>query len=210
MIDQAFILSGIALLTLARGWFLKSHPVQRDVREAFLPSSKRLHAADFFRRPRSVEVRNVFLLLPYGTLWFAVNLPMIHLARFEGRRWTYLIALVDCVFLWLSFRLGLISALVYAGMSTFMLVKAPWNVSILWLIMCGVFSWIFLVLAPAAKLPLAIPVRMGKRVQGLLFYQHNYFYYGLLGVLWLFVGWRTLLPWLFAGTWLAQVVSFGL
>jgi hypothetical protein len=207
-ISELFIVSGIVLLTIGRLWYLKTHPVQRDVREAQLPMSKRLHFADFFRRPRSDDIKQSFVVLPYGTLWFAINVPLMHIAGFQGRRWTYTLALIDMPFIWLSFSLGLLSGLLYMVLSTFMLVKGPWNVSILWLTILGVFSWIFLILAPAAKLPIGTPMRLGKRVQGLLFHQHNYVYYTLLGVFWLFVLWRTLLPWLFAGTWLGQLASF--
>src|SRR4029077_18232296 len=129
--------------------------------------------ADFFRKPESQDVRDIFRTLPYGTLWFAINLPLMHIVKFRERRWTYLLALIDAPITWLSFRLGLLSGVVYMMLSTFMLFQAPWNQSILWLIMLGVLSWVFLLLAPVAKLPVGIPMRLGKRVQGLLFHQRN-------------------------------------
>ena len=42
-----------------------------------------------------------------------------------------------------------------------------------------------------------------------MFHQHNYVYYSLLGLSWLFVLWRTLLPWFLVGTWVGQLVSAG-
>lgn len=206
-LTQLYILSGIALLTLVRLWVLRIRPIQRDVTIAQLPFSKRLHISDFFRRPRSPDIRVVFDVLPYGTLWFAINVPLMHIAGFDGRRWTYLLAVLDVAFVWLSFQLGFVGGLLYVVLSTFMLIKGPWNLSILWLTTLAIFSWIFLVLAPAAKLPIGTPVRLGRRVQGLLLHQHNYVYYSLLGVYWLFVAWRTLLPGLFAGT-LGYLVTF--
>jgi hypothetical protein len=208
LISQAMLLLGIALVTIVRLWYLRISPVQRDVRDAQLPFSKRLRFADFFRRPKSQEIRDSFQVLPYGVLWFAVNVPLMHVAGFDGKRWTYLIALIDAPFVWASFRLGYLGALLYIALSTFMLIKGPWNLSILWLIVLGVFSWVFLALAPVAKLPFGIPMRLGKRVQGLLFHQRNYVYYSLLGVMWAFVFWRSVLPWLFAGTWLGQIADF--
>ncbi len=209
IVSQVYLISGIVLLTIGRLLYLKVSPVQRDVREAQLPLSKRLRISDFFRRPKSQDVRDSFRTLPYGSLWFAINLPLMHLVRFHERRWTYLIAVIDIPFVWASFKLGLIGGLVYVGLSTFMLFQAPWNESILWLTILGAFSWVFLVLAPVAKLPVGIPMRLGKRVKGLLFHQRNYIYYGLLAILWLYVAWRTILPWLFTGTWLGQLASFG-
>lgn len=131
-------------------------------------------------------------------------------AKFDGRKWSYAMALLDIPFVWLSFRLGLVGVLVYAGINTFNLFKAPWNVSIVWLIICALFSWIFLILAPLAKLPLGIPTWVWGHVRQALLYQKNPYYYGLLGVLWLFVAWRTLLPGLFADTLLGQIASLAL
>ena len=111
------------------------------------------------------------------------------------------------LFIWVSFQLGLVAGTIYIVLGTFQLAKAPWNVCINWLTICGIFSWVFLILAPVAKLPIGIPMRQGKRVQGLLFHQHNYVYYSFLGVLWLFVFWRTIIPWFLTGTWLSQVVG---
>lgn len=151
-----------------------------------------------------------FRTLPYGTLWFAINLPVMHLAGFQARRWTYFLSFIDVPFIWLSFSLGLLGGLLYVGISTFMLLQAPWNLSILWLTVLGIVFWVFLILAPIAKLPIGIPMRLGNRVKSLLFHQRNYVYYGLLGLLWLFVAWRTLLPSFLAATWLGQLVSFGI
>jgi hypothetical protein len=207
VLDPLVIIAGILFLTLGRLWYLKISPVLRDVVISQVPFSKRLRVGDFFRRPKSQDVRDSFRVLPYGILWFAINVPLMRVARFDGRGWTYVIAVIDAGFIWVSFSLGLLAGLAYAGLSTFMLFRAPWNVSILWLTILGIFSWIFLILAPVAKLPVGIPMRMGKRVQGLLFHQRNYIYYSLLGLMWLFVLWRTLLPWLFEGTLLGQIVS---
>ena len=207
MMDQTIILSIIALLTFARLWYLKVHPVQRDIQEAIVPFSSRLQVADFFRRPRSRQIWESFNIVQYGVIWYAINLPIMRITNFNPRRWTYAVALVDVPFLWLSFRLGPVGALVYAGVTTFNLLKAPWNVSILWLVICAVFSWIFLILAPLAKLPIGVPVLVWGHVKGAIVYKKNPYYYGMLAVLWLFVAWRTLLPGLLADTWLGHIVS---
>jgi hypothetical protein len=208
VIDQLFIIPTIAVLSIGRLWYLRAHSVQRDVRDAILPLSSRLHAADFFRRPRSEDVRFAFWIVQYGVIWYAINLPLMRLARFEGRKWTYALCLLDVIFVWFSFNLGLVGALIYITLNTINLFKAPWNVSIFWLIVLGVFSWVFLVLAPIAKLPIGIPTKVWGHVRQALFYQKNPYYYGLLGLFWIFVAWRTLVPWFLAGTWLGQIASF--
>jgi len=206
-IDPLLVVLGIVLLTLARLWYLRTSEVQRDVREAIIPLTSRLHFADFFRRPRSEDIRFVFWIVQYGILWYAINLPLMHLSGLNGRRWAYALALIDGVCVWLSFRLGLMGALLYIAINTVNVLKAPWNVSILWLTLLGVYSWVFLILAPIAKLPIGIPTRAWGHVRQVLFHQKNPYYYGLLGVFWLFVFWRTILPWLFAGTFLGQLAS---
>jgi len=204
---ELYIVLGIIALTLLRFGYVRTHPVLRDVHVAQIPFSKRLTARDFFRRPITPEVRQSFDVLPYGTLWFAINLPLMHLTNFGEREWSYALAVLDIPFILLSFQLGLIAGLLYVALSTFQLFKAPWNMCINWLTICGVFSWVFLILSPITKLPVGVPVRQAKRVQGLLFHQHNYLYYSLLGILWLFVFWRTLLPGFLGGTWIGQLVS---
>jgi len=118
-----------------------------------------LKAADFFRRPRSKEVRGSFHVLPHGAIWFGINLPLMHLTGFGERKWSYSLTLLDTIFIWLSFQLGFAAGLLYMIVGTFRLFKAPWNVCINWLTICRIVSWIFLVLAPAANLPVGIPLR---------------------------------------------------
>ena len=207
MMDPILLFIGIAVLTVGRFWYIRANPVQRDVHDFILPLSKRLHGADFFRRPKSEEIRFSFWIVQYGVIWWAINLPLMNLARFDGRRWGYIMAVLDIPFLWLSSGLGAVGLLIYAGINTFNLLKAPWNVSIVWLIMCAVFSWVFLLIAPIAKLPLGIPTWVWGHVRQALLYQKNPFYYGLLGVLWLFVAWRTLIPGVLSDTFLGQVAS---
>ncbi len=209
MISQFVLIPGIITLCLLRVGYVRTRPIQKDVRDAFVPCSRRLHFKDYFRPPISFEVKDAFWGMPYGFIWHAINIPLMHLAGFDGKRWVYIIGLVDGVFIWISFLVGPVGALVYIGISSFHLLRAPWNVSILWIIILGVFSWIFLVIAPVAKLPFGIPVPNPRRLGQLLTHQHNALYYGTLGVLWLLVLWQTLLPQLFAGTLLGEMAALG-
>src|SRR5436309_15866791 len=105
--------------------YLRSRPVHKDVREAQIPYSILLRPSDFFKRPRSSEARDSFCVLPYGTLWYAINLPLMHLTGIDGRKWTYSLATLDNLFVRISFRLGFSAALMYLGIGTFLLFKAP-------------------------------------------------------------------------------------
>src|SRR6266849_1715017 len=117
MVDQLLVFAGIASLTLTRLAYVRLRQVQRDVQLAILPLSKRLSPRDFFRRPRSEDIRFAFWIVQYGVIWYAINLPLMHLAKFDGRRWVYAMILLDIPFIWFSFRLGLIVALIYAGVN---------------------------------------------------------------------------------------------
>ncbi len=208
VIYQLFILAGIAILTSARLWYLKTHPIKKDVTHAIIPLLRHLHAADFFRSPRSAEVRSAFWEVHYGALWYYINLPLIHLTSFDARSYNYLLALLDVPFIWISFQFHLVGGLLYMAVGTFFLFRAPWNMSIMWLIICSIFSWVFLILAPVAKLPILTPTNVWGHVRIAMTYYHNPYYYGLLGILWLFVGWRVLLPTLFSGIWIGQIATF--
>ena len=131
---------------------------------------------------------------PYGIVWYVMNLPIGKLVNYDGRKWMIVLALVDSIFLWLSQAIGLIGFAAYLLIGTFQLLRAPWNVTINWIILTGQFYWWFLIIAPIAKLPVGLPLHsFGDTGRG-LFYQHNYVYYGLLGTLWLIVLFSVFLP----------------
>src|SRR5437867_13136325 len=112
MIDQVSIPS-VGILPVGRLLYLRSRPVQRDVREAQIPYSRRLRPSAFFKRPRPSEARDSFWVLPYGTLWYAINLPLMHLTGFDGRKWTYSLAILDSFDVCISFSLAFSGPLMY-------------------------------------------------------------------------------------------------
>jgi len=94
-------------------------------------------------------------------IWYAINLPIVSAARYNGRLWIVVLALVDAAVLWYSSQVlgfAVFVALVLIG--TFQLLRAPWDASINWLIVMAPISWIFLALAPIAKLPMRLPVQV--------------------------------------------------
>ena len=97
------------------------------------------------------------------------------------------LALIDGLFLGYAAVLGIEVFIAYALIGTFQLLRAPWNVSIDWLIVLAPISWVFLILAPIAKLPFGLPFQVWRYTERAIGHQHNYIYFGLLGTLWFIV-----------------------
>ena len=174
------IIATIAIVTAVRTFWIATRPLPHDVQPAIMVGLRRI------LRVLSSEVK-VEGNAPYGLVWYGINLPFAKLAAYDGRRWMIALALVDSLFLWLSQTLGLLGFAAYLFIGTFQLLRAPWNVTIDWIIVLGPIAWWFLIIAPIAKLPIGLPLHaFGDTGRG-LFYQHNYIYYGLLGTLWLIV-----------------------
>lgn len=173
------IVSVVVLLTVFRlAWILKQ-PVHKDIRFYILPGLSNLR--------KILRYDPEFSYVPYGLLWYAINAPIVRAGRHSGRAWMSALAVVDGFFLWYSSILGLALFVAYAAIGTFQLLRAPWNVSIDWLIMLAPVSWIFLILAPIAKFPVGLPVQVWGYTERAIGHQHNYIYFGLLGTLWLIV-----------------------
>lgn len=174
------IVGAIFALTVFRlGWILK-RPVPKDIPFYILPGLSNLRK--LFRYDPG------FSYVPYGLIWYALNVPIVRALRYNGRLWMAVLALIDVAFLWYSSQvLGLTVFIAYILIGTFQLLRAPWNASINWLIVLAPISWIFLILAPIAKLPVGLPVQVWGYTERAIGHQHNYIYYGLLGTLWLIV-----------------------
>lgn len=167
------------LLTgLRLAWILRQ-PVHKDIKFYILPGLSNLW--------KVLRYDPGFSYVPYGLLWYAVNVPIIRAARYNGRIWMAVLAIVDGFFLWYSNVLGFALFVAYALIGTFQLLRAPWNVSINWLIVLAPISWIFLILAPIAKFPVGLPLKVWGYTERAIGHQHNYIYFGLLGTLWLLV-----------------------
>lgn len=174
------ILSGIALVTILRLVWILKRPVHKDITFYILPGLSNLR--------KIVRYDPGFSYVPYGLIWYAINVPIVRAVRYSGRLWIAVLALIDTIFLWYASQsLGLTVFFVYVLIGTFQLLRAPWNASINWLIMLAPVSWIFLVLAPIAKFPVGLPLRVWTYTERAIGHQHNYIYFGLLGTLWLIV-----------------------
>src|SRR5713226_8115018 len=169
----------IALTVFRLVWILK-RPVPKDIPFYILPGLSNLR--------KLLRYDPDFSSVPYGLSWYAINVPIVLATRYNGRLWIAVLALIDIAFLWYSSEsLGLSVFVAYVLIGTFQLLRAPWNASINWLIVLAPISWIFLALAPIAKLPVGLPVQVWGYTERAIGHQHNYIYYGLLGTLWLIV-----------------------
>jgi len=174
------IIGAIVLLTVFRlAWILK-RPVHKDITFYILPGLSNLR--------KILRYDPDFSYVPYGLIWYVINVPIVRAVRYSGRLWITVLALIDIVFLWYANEfLGLAIFLAYILIGTFQLLRAPWNGSINWLIILTPVSWIFLLLAPIAKFPVGLPVQVWRYTERAVGHQHNYIYFGLLGTLWLIV-----------------------
>ncbi|TMI18964.1 hypothetical protein E6H33_00500 [Candidatus Bathyarchaeota archaeon] len=174
------IIGAIVLLTVFRlAWILK-RPVHKDITFYILPGLSNLR--------KILRYDPDFSYVPYGLIWYVINVPIVRAVRYSGRLWITVLALIDIVFLWYANEfLGLAIFLAYILIGTFQLLRAPWNASINWLIILTPVSWIFLLLAPIAKFPVGLPVQVWRYTERAVGHQHNYIYFGLLGTLWLIV-----------------------
>ena len=169
----------VALTTFRLVWILKQ-PIPKDIPFYILPGLSNLR--------KLLRYDPGFSYVPYGLIWYAVNVPIVRAVRYSGRLWMVVLALIDVAFLWYSSQvLGLVVFIAYVLIGTFQLFRAPWNASINWLIALAPISWMFLALAPIAKLPVGLPVQVWGYTERAIGHQHNYIYYGLLGTLWLIV-----------------------
>jgi len=171
------ILVGIVVLTILRLVWILKRPVHKDIRFYILPGLSNLR--------KLVRYDPEFSYVPYGMIWYAINVPIVRAVRYSGRLWITVLALIDIVFLWYSQVLGLTVFIAYVLIGTFQLLRAPWNASINWLIVLAPVSWLFLVLAPLAKFPIGLPIQVLRYTERAVGHQHNYIYFGLLATFWL-------------------------
>ena len=169
----------VVLLTVLRLAWIMKQPVHKDISFYILPGLSNLR--------KILRYDPDFSYVPYGLLWYAINVPIVRAARYSGRAWMAVLAVLDSFFLWYSSILGLALFVAYAMIGTFQLLRAPWNVSINWFVVLAPISWIFLVLAPIAKFPVGLPLQVWGYTERAVGHQHNYIYFGLLGTLWLLV-----------------------
>ena len=98
--------------------------------------------------------------------------------------------LTSGILIFLSQFQSLFFLLVFSGIATFHLIKAPWNVSILWLCLLGLIHPFLLVVPVLAKFPIGNPAPFRKTWNHALHaipYRMSWFYYLTIGIIWLSV-----------------------
>ena len=174
------IVSAIVALTAFRLVWILKRPIPKDIPFYILTGLSNLR--------KLVRYDPGFSYVPYGLIWYAINVPIVRAVRYNGRLWIVVLALTDVAFLWYCSQvLGLVTFIAYVLIGTFQLFRAPWNASINWLIVMAPISWVFMALAPIAKLPVGLPVQVWGYTERAIGHQHNYIYFGLLGTLWFIV-----------------------
>lgn len=180
MLPTPEVILTILLLTIFRLVWISRRPVHKDIVNYILPGLSNMR--------KILRYDPEFSYVPYGLIWYAINVPLVRMFRYNGRLWITLLALIDGVFLWYCSEVFDSTVFVaYVVIGTFQLLRAPWNASINWLIILAPISWIFLLLAPIAKLPFGLPIQVWRYTERAVGHQHNYIYFGLLGTLWLIV-----------------------
>ena len=184
---MTFEILAIVAIIAARTLWVGVHPIPHDIEPAIMPGLKNIRRV--LHRQTIVSGR-----APYGIIWYAINLPIARAAKFNGRYWILYLGLIDSILLWLSLTMGWLGFLAYAFIGTFQLFRAPWNISINWLVLLALVSPWFLIIAPIAKLPVGLPLHAFGDTERAFFFKHNFVYYGLLGTLWLIVFFNLFLP----------------
>src|SRR3989442_10320253 len=173
------IVGAIVALTAFRLVWIFKQPIPKDIPFYILPGLSNVR--------KLLRYDPNFSYVPYGLIWYAINVPIVRAVRYSGRLWITVLALIDIVFLWYSQVLGLTVFIAYVFIGPFQLLRAPWNASINWLIVLAPDSWVFLILAPIAKFPIGLPIQVLRYTERAVGHQHNYIYFGLLVTLWLIV-----------------------
>jgi len=149
-----------------------------DIERAVLPALEDFPHQEFWRSP-------------YGIVWYIVNQPIGVISMGSPEMyvfWTGWITAATLVFL-LQFQSVLFLA-IYSGIAIFHLIKATWNVSILWLCLLGLIHPFLLIIPILAKFPVGNPApwrQTWNHALHAISYKMSPFYYATIGVVWLVV-----------------------
>src|SRR5437879_11786085 len=105
------ILAIVAIIAVRTLW-IEVRPIPHDIEPAIMPGLKSIRKV--LRRQTVVSGR-----APYGMMWYAINLPLARAAKFKGRYWVLLLGLIDSVFLWLIWPMGVLGLLACVCSGTF-------------------------------------------------------------------------------------------
>ena len=131
---------------------------------------------------------------PYGIIWYAINKPIGTISLESPEMYVFWTGwFTSALLVFLSQFQSILFLLVFSGIAMFHLVKAPWNVSILWLCLLGLIHPVLLIVPVLAKFPVGNPAPFGKTWGHALHaipYKMSPLYYLSMGVVWLLVLFR--------------------
>lgn len=129
-----------------------------------------------------------FWQAPYGAIWYAMNKPVGTISLGSPEMYMFWTGwFTSATLVYLSQFQSLPFLLVYSGIATFHLVKAPWNMSILWLCLLGLIHPYLLIIPILAKFPVGNPApfrRTWNHALHAMPYKHSWFYYLTIAIVW--------------------------
>src|SRR5438094_3066723 len=106
------IIATIIFVTIFRLVWILRRPVHKDITFYILPGLSNLR--------KIIRYDSEFSYVPYGLIWYAINVPIVRLGRYNGHFWVVALALIDSLLLGYSFQyLGLIVFVVYVAIVSF-------------------------------------------------------------------------------------------
>src|SRR5712664_3788567 len=117
--DMAWeIVGGIVVLTIFRLGCILKRPVPKDITFYILPGLSNLR--------KLIRYDPGFSYVPYGLIWYFINVPIVRSVRYSGRLWMVVLTLIDVAFLWYSNQfLGPVVFIAFVLIGTFQLFRAP-------------------------------------------------------------------------------------
>ena len=128
---------------------------------------------------------------PYGVIWYAINKPIGTISSESPEMYMFWTGwFTSALLVFLSQFQSILFLLVFSGIAMFHLVKAPWNVSILWLCLLGLIHPYLLIVPVLAKFPVGNPAPWRETWNHALRaipYKMSPVYYLSIGIVWLSV-----------------------
>jgi len=130
---------------------------------------------------------------PYGVIWYILNIPLTWF-QISGinpeQSWLLWLSAIDSVVIWIM-RRGRFYTIFYIAISLLTFRQAPYNMTILWITLAGIYWPPSLIIAPLAKFPIGAPPEIWQYIfSNSMQSETNWRYYALMIMLWFVVLYR--------------------
>ncbi len=127
---------------------------------------------------------------PYGVIWYILNIPLTWF-QISGinpeQSWLLWLSAIDSVVI-LIMRRGRFYTIFYIAVSLLTFRQAPYNMTILWITLAGIYWPPSLIIAPLAKFPIGAPSDVWQYIfSNSMQSETNWRYYALMIILWVVV-----------------------